>query len=91
LGIGLKGANSLLLKFSRSAETQADLLGVQMRRKPYNPIEMARFFQKLRRKAELVDPSSSPVIDPGNRMKASRTRSGSCPASIRCQVGAMPN
>ena len=47
LGIGL-GANSLLLKFSRTDESQADAMGAQMMSEAgYNPIEMARFFEKL--------------------------------------------
>jgi predicted Zn-dependent protease len=47
LGIGL-GANSVLLKFSRTAESQADLMGSHLMAEPgYNPIEMARFFNKL--------------------------------------------
>src|SRR5258707_1186762 len=46
MGIGL-GANSVLLKFSREAESQADLLGTQIMAKAgYQPVEMARFFQK---------------------------------------------
>ena len=47
LGIGF-GANSLLLKYSRGAERDADLLGAYiMNRAGYNPLEMARFFEKL--------------------------------------------
>jgi predicted Zn-dependent protease len=47
LGIGL-GANSVLLKFSRSAEGQADLTGSHiMAEAGYDPMEMARFFTKL--------------------------------------------
>src|SRR5437588_4708363 len=47
LGIGL-GANSVLLKFSRGAESQADLLGSHlMAESSYNPMAMARFFEKL--------------------------------------------
>ena len=47
LGIGL-GANSVLLSFSRSAESQADLMGSHlMAEAGYNPTEMARFFEKL--------------------------------------------
>lgn len=47
MGLGL-GGNSLILKFSRDAETEADLLGSHlMSGAGYNPIEMARFFEKL--------------------------------------------
>jgi predicted Zn-dependent protease len=47
MGIGL-GANSVLLKFSRSAESQADLTGSHiMAESGYDPMEMARFFNKL--------------------------------------------
>jgi predicted Zn-dependent protease len=42
------GASSVLLKYSRDAEKQADLLGAQiMAGAGYNPVEMARFFEKL--------------------------------------------
>jgi predicted Zn-dependent protease len=47
LGIGL-GANSVFLKFSRSAESQADQMGSHlMAEAGYDPMEMARFFNKL--------------------------------------------
>src|SRR5438045_6065648 len=47
VGIGL-GANSVLLKFSRSAESQADLMGSHlMAESGYDPMAMARFFEKL--------------------------------------------
>jgi beta-barrel assembly-enhancing protease len=71
LGIGL-GANSLLLKYSRTAETQADLLGVQIASQAgYNPIEMARFFQKLEAEGGARGPQFfSDHPNPGNRMKA---------------------
>lgn len=46
-GIGL-GAGSLLLKFSRTDESQADLTGSHiMAESGYDPKEMARFFNKL--------------------------------------------
>jgi len=72
LGIGF-GANSVLLKFSRTHEREADLLGARiMSRVGYNPIEMARFFEKLQ--AETGKRSGlaqflSDHPDPGNRMK----------------------
>ena len=47
LGIGV-GAGSVLLKFSRSAESQADLMGSHlMAEGGYDPMEMAHFFNKL--------------------------------------------
>ena len=50
LGIGL-GANSVLLKFSRTAESQADLMGSHlMAEAGYNPLELARFFEELEAK-----------------------------------------
>jgi Zn-dependent protease with chaperone function len=71
LGIGL-GANSVLMKYSRDAERQADLLGAQMMAQAgYNPIEMARFFEKLQAQGGSGVPqflSSHP--NPGNRMQA---------------------
>ncbi|HOL73007.1 MAG TPA: M48 family metalloprotease, partial [Bryobacteraceae bacterium] len=66
------GANSVLLKYSRDAEKQADLLGAQiMAGAGYNPIEMARFFEKLEAQGGSRGPqffSSHP--NPGNRTKA---------------------
>ncbi len=71
LGIGL-GANSLLLSFSRTAETQADLMGAQMAAQAgYDPIAIARFFEKLEAEGGSRVPqffSSHP--NPGNRTKA---------------------
>src|SRR5438034_8776504 len=71
LGIGL-GANSVLLKFSRTAESQADLMGSHlMAESGYNPMAMARFFEKLNsqggsRTLEFL--SDHP--NPGNRERA---------------------
>jgi len=71
LGIGL-GANSVLLKFSRTAESDADLVGARMMAQVgYNPIEMARFFEKLEAEGGnrgLQWFSSHP--NPGNRRQA---------------------
>lgn len=72
LGIGL-GAQSALLKYSRDAETQADLNGAQiMNDVGYDPTQMALFFQKL--EAEGSDNSLlanflSDHPTPGNRVK----------------------
>lgn len=70
MGIGL-GTQSVLLKNSRDAETQADLLGTRiMNGAGYNPIEMARFFEKL----EADGGSRGPAFfadhpNPGNRVE----------------------
>lgn len=71
LGIGL-GANSVLLKFSRNAERDADLLGARiMAGAGYNPIEMARFFEKLEAKGGSRAPQFlSDHPNPGNRVRA---------------------
>lgn len=71
LGLGL-GANSLLLKYSRDAERDADLLGARtMAAAGYEPVEMARFFEKLEgqggRGPGLQFLSDHP--NPGNRVK----------------------
>jgi Zn-dependent protease with chaperone function len=71
LGIGL-GANSVLLKFSRTAEEQADALGARiMSEAGYNPIEMARFFEKLEAQGGSRAPQFlSDHPNPGNRVRA---------------------
>ena len=71
VGIGL-GANSVLLKFSRSAESQADLMGSHlMSEAGYNPIEMARFFEKLNAEGGQRAPQFlSDHPNPENREKA---------------------
>ncbi|MEZ5403249.1 MAG: M48 family metalloprotease [Bryobacteraceae bacterium] len=73
LGVGL-GANSLILKFSRNAERDADLLGTRiMSAAGYNPIEMARFFEKLEAetgKSSRLSEFLSDHPNPGNRVKA---------------------
>jgi predicted Zn-dependent protease len=74
LGVGL-GANSLLMKFSRGAESDADLLGARMMAKAgYDPVEMARFFQKLEEQERASGRSMPQFLSdhpsPGNRVKA---------------------
>lgn len=73
LGIGL-GVNSVLLSYSRGAESEADALGSRlMSEAGYNPIELAHFFEKL----QSVGGGSAHTLqflsdhpDPGNREKA---------------------
>lgn len=72
-GLGL-GANSVLMKFSRSAESQADYNGALILSDAgFNPVEMARFFEKLEaeggRQGGLQQFFSSHP-NPGNRMQA---------------------
>lgn len=74
LGIGL-GANGVLLKFSRDAESQADLTGSHiMAESGYDPIEMARFFNKLESPGKGIVGNVSQFLsdhpNPGNREKA---------------------
>jgi beta-barrel assembly-enhancing protease len=73
LGIGL-GASSVIMRFSRGAERDADLLGTRiMHEAGYNPIEMARFFEKLEAEAGKGSRLSEWFSDhpnPGNRVKS---------------------
>lgn len=64
LGIGI-GAGSALLKFSRNAESQADLTGSHlMAEAGYDPMELAHFFRKL----------SSATNSPGKGLAGSVTQ-----------------
>jgi Zn-dependent protease with chaperone function len=74
LGIQL-GAGSLLLKMSRGAEKDADLLGANiMHSAGYNPLEMARFFEVLEKQSgnmnKLVLAFTSDHPNPGDRVKS---------------------
>ena len=81
LGLGL-GVNSLIMKYSRSAETEADALGVRiMSGAGYDPVAMARFFEKLASEGGPRPPtflSSHP--DPGNRMQAVQAEMAALPS-----------
>lgn len=67
LGLGLT-ANSFILKFSRDAESEADALGSHlMSQQGYNPIEMARFFEKLAQGGSRGPQFLSDHPNPGNR------------------------
>ena len=73
MGLGL-GANSLILKFSREAESEADLLGSHlMSEAGYNPIEMARFFEKLASTGNQGLQFFSDHPNPDNRERAIET------------------
>ncbi len=71
IGIGV-GANSVLLKYSRDAEIEADALGTRlMAQAGYNPIAMAQFFEKLEAHGGLQPPQFlSDHPNPGNRVRA---------------------
>lgn len=81
LGIGL-GANSVLLKFSRGAETQADLMGSHlMAEAGYDPVQMAKFFEKLNT-GEQAPQFLSDHPNPGNREKAIEQEAARLPDQI---------
>jgi Zn-dependent protease with chaperone function len=71
LGIQL-GAGSLLLKYSRHDEAQADAVGaIIMYKANYDPRAMAEFFQKLEQQAGPGGPQFlSDHPNPGNRVQA---------------------
>jgi predicted Zn-dependent protease len=84
LGINL-GANSVLLKFSRSAETEADLLGTRlMHNAGYDPAELANFFRKLEAEGgnqnKLVEMFMASHPNPGNRVQAVQKEAKSLPS-----------
>src|SRR5579872_7117161 len=66
------GALPLLLHFSREDETEADAMGTRlMNEAGFNPIEMARFFEKLQaQKGARLPELLSDHPDPGNRVIA---------------------
>lgn len=71
LGLGF-GVNSVLLRYSRDAEHDADILGARtMAKAGYDPVQMAKFFEKLKagngRGAGMQFLSDHP--DPGNRVQ----------------------
>jgi beta-barrel assembly-enhancing protease len=73
IGIGV-GANSILLKFSRADEAEADYNGAQlMADARYNPLELANFFEKLEAKSGHAGSMVQFLSDhpnPGNRVAA---------------------
>ena len=72
LGISF-GVNSLFLKYSRDAEKQADIVGTHtMAQTGYDPVEMARFFEKLQSQAGGAGGGAAQFFsdhpNPGNRV-----------------------
>jgi Zn-dependent protease with chaperone function len=70
-GVAL-GAGSLLLRYSRSDETQADVLGTQaLYDNGYDPRAMAQFFEKLEAETKGKNPPQflSDHPNPGNRVE----------------------
>jgi hypothetical protein len=66
------GAGTLLLRYSRSAETQADVLGTQVLFDAgYDPRAMAQFFEKLQTESKGKNPPQflSDHPNPGNRLE----------------------
>jgi hypothetical protein len=70
MGLGL-GENSLILHFSREAESEADLLGSHlMAESGYDPMQMARFFETLSQTAGAGSQFFSDHPNPDNRQRA---------------------
>jgi hypothetical protein len=82
-GLGL-GGNSLILKFSRDAESEADALGSHlMSEAGYDPLQMAKFFEKLtgdRQNGNVLTKFMSDHPDPGNRETAIQAEMKTLPA-----------
>ena len=92
VGLGL-GLNALIMKYSRGAEKEADALGAHiMSSAGYNPVEMARFFQKLDEEGGSRPPallSSHP--SPGNRIKLVEAEMATFPAgTYNANTGQFP-
>ena len=84
------GANSLLLRYSRNAERDADLMGTRMLAGAgYDPVEMARFFEKLKGEAGSSKGMQffSDHPDPGNRVKAVQDEIRYLPARPNASLG----
>jgi len=78
-GLGVAG-NSFILKFSRDAETEADALGSRlMAAGGYDPVQMAKFFEKLNASGGQQLQILSDHPNPGNREVA-----------IKAEVKTMP-
>jgi beta-barrel assembly-enhancing protease len=100
-GLGL-GANSVILKFSRDAESEADALGSHlMSEAGYDPLQMAKFFEKLNASGGQQLQILSDHPNPGNREAAIQAEMKTFPvrqygyqtaefARMRKEVAALP-
>jgi hypothetical protein len=70
IGLGF-GLNSVFMKYSRSAEHDADIVGARMMAAAgYSPVEMAKFFRKLEESGGASGPQFlSDHPNPGNRVQ----------------------
>jgi hypothetical protein len=79
-GLGIAG-NSFILKFSRDAETEADAMGSHlMAESGYDPIQMAKFFEKLNASGGQQLQILSDHPNPGNREAAIAAEMKTLPA-----------
>ena len=104
--IGGLGLNAVFLKYSRDAETQADIVGTQiLHRAGYNPMDMANFFEVLRqqhgrdpgRLAEFMSSHPSPANRSARVQQEARllgapaaSRSSGRFASVQGELRGMP-
>jgi predicted Zn-dependent protease len=94
--VGNLGLSALFLKFSRSAEDEADSLGARMMAQAgYNAVEMANFFdllqQQQRRNPSSVEQFFSSHPAPANRSQHIRTEARSLGGASGQRVGSLPS
>jgi Zn-dependent protease with chaperone function len=75
------GVNSVFMKYSRDAESQADLVGTDiMHDAGYDPIQLAKFFQKLDESGGSRGPQFfSDHPNPGNRVQSVSAEAATLP------------
>jgi beta-barrel assembly-enhancing protease len=94
--VGNLGLSALFLKFSRSAEDEADSVGARMMAEAgYNAVEMANFFdllqQQQRRNPSSVEQFFSSHPAPANRSQHIRTEARSLGGGSGQRVGSLPS
>ena len=104
--IGGLGLNAVFLKYSRDAETQADIVGTQiLSRAGYDPMDMANFFEVLRKQhardpgrlAQFISSHPSPANRSARVQQEARllgapgaSRSSGRFASVQAELRGMP-